>query len=57
MKENCSLLKSKNIFNAFKRRIFPTKTSQQKGLKIFALQQKLQRLLIALAQFNTGNTF
>ena len=57
MKEKCFLLKSKNIFNAFKRGIFPTKTSQQKGLKIFAPQQKLQKLLIALAQVHTGNTF
>ena len=36
--------------NVFKSGIFPTKTSQEKGLKILRCKQMLQRLSVALAQ-------
>ena len=52
------------IFNAFKSEIFPIKETQgkwhhsdlPKWLKILTPKQMLQRLLIALAQVDAGNT-
>ena len=46
----------KLTLNAFRSGIFPIKEKQEKGLKILAPKQMIQRLSIALAQVNAGNT-
>ena len=41
--------------NAFKSKIFPSKSTQRKGLKILTLKQMFRRWPIALAQTEAGN--
>ena len=43
------------VLNAFKKGIFPLKTSQGKEIKILTPKQILQKLPIALSQVKAGN--
>ena len=59
-KEKVTFLIVKEVFrelaiNAFKRGLFPLKSTTGTGLTILTPKQILQRLLIALAQLKVGN--
>ena len=59
-KEKVMFLIVKEVFrelaiNAFKRGLFPLKSTTGTGLTILTPKQILQRLLIALAQLKVGN--
>ena len=59
-KEKVTFLIVKEVFrelaiNAFKRGLFPLKSTRGTGLTILTPKQILQRLLIALAQLKVGN--
>ena len=43
------------LLNAFKKGLFPLKSTKGTGLKILTSKQMLQRLRIALAQVKAGN--
>ena len=59
-KEKVTFLIVKEVFrelviNAFKRGLFPLKSTTGTGLTILSPKQILQKLLIALAQLKVGN--